>query len=59
MIDWIALMRIGMTHLRLQPHEFWALTPVELMVMAGMEPGATPTMTRASLDTLCAQFPDT
>lgn len=59
MIDWIALMRIGMTHLQLKPNDFWALTPVELIVMAGMEPGATPTMTRARLDALCAKFPDT
>lgn len=59
MIDWAGLMRIGLTHLRLLPEQFWQLTPVELMLMAGMEPGATPTMTRTRLDALCAQFPDT
>jgi len=58
-IDWGNLMRIGLTHLRLLPDQFWSLTPVELMLMAGIEPGGTPTMTRARLDDLCAQFPDT
>ncbi len=58
MIDWGQLMRIGLTHLRLLPDQFWALTPVELMLMAGINPGETPRMTRSKLDALCAQFPD-
>jgi uncharacterized phage protein (TIGR02216 family) len=58
MINWASLMRIGLTHLRLLPDQFWQLTPVELMLMAGLEPGTTPTMTRARLDDLCAQYPD-
>jgi uncharacterized phage protein (TIGR02216 family) len=57
-IDWVALMRLGMERLRLCPDQFWALTPVELMLMAGVDPGGTPIMTRARLNALCAQFPD-
>lgn len=58
MIDWGGLMRLGLHQLRLTPDQFWALTPVELMLMAGISPGVTPTLTRARLDALCAQFPD-
>lgn len=47
-MDWPALMRLGLGHLRLLPAQFWDLTPHELMVMLGV--GSTSaTMTRAGL----------
>ena len=58
MIDWPSLLRIGLSELRLTPDQFWQLTLVELMLMAGFQPGATLTMSRTQLDELCAQFPD-
>lgn len=55
--DWPGLMRLGMVQLRLTPEVFWALTPAELMLLAGAE--ATPgVMTRAGLSALLARFPD-
>jgi uncharacterized phage protein (TIGR02216 family) len=57
-LDWPALMRLGLRDLRLTPREFWALTPVELMIMAGLE-GAPGPLTRARLDELAARYPDT
>jgi len=56
-IDWPGLMRAGLNGLGLHPRDFWALTPVELMVMLGRE-GADSRFTRASLDALMARFPD-
>lgn len=55
--DWPALMRLGLRGLGLRPAEFWALTPVELMVMLGREGGAAP-MGRARLEELARAFPD-
>ncbi|MEX0286753.1 MAG: rcc01693 family protein [Paracoccaceae bacterium] len=54
--DWPALMRAGITGLRLMPHEFWALTPVELRLMLGQDRAET--LTRGGLDALMAQWPD-
>lgn len=56
-LDWAGLMRAGLRDLRLTPAQFWALTPVELMVMLGIEPGRG-AMTRAGLAALLARFPD-
>jgi uncharacterized phage protein (TIGR02216 family) len=55
--DWPGLMRAGLRGLGLRPAEFWALTPLELMLMLGREagPGA---LTRARLETLLQKFPD-
>jgi uncharacterized phage protein (TIGR02216 family) len=50
-------MRAGLLGLRLTPAEFWALSPVELMLMLGVDPGGAP-MGRARLMDLAAQFPD-
>ena len=55
--DWGALMRLGLRGLGLRPAEFWALTPAELMVMAGAEASALP-MGRGRLMELLAAFPD-
>lgn len=56
-MDWPALMRLGLTGLRLTPDQFWALTPTELMLMAGIDP-AQPALGRPALDALMARFPD-
>ena len=56
--DWRALMRLGLRDLRLHPRDFWALTPAELMIMAGLD-GAPGPLTRARLDELAARYPDT
>ncbi|SIN89211.1 rcc01693 family protein [Vannielia litorea] len=56
-MDWAGLLRRGLLELRLRPAEFWALTPVELMVMLGLEQAAPP-LTRARLAELAAAFPD-
>jgi len=55
--DWPGLMRAGLHGLGLRPSEFWALTPVELMVMLGREAPAGG-FTRARLDGLMARYPD-
>ena len=54
--DWPALMRAGLTGLRLAPAQFWALTPAELRLMLGKE--GAPALTRTGLDALMAQWPD-
>ncbi|MEL6608704.1 MAG: rcc01693 family protein [Pseudomonadota bacterium] len=56
-LDWPALMTLGLSHLRLRPAEFWALTPAELKLMAGPLGPAAP-LGRDALDALMAQFPD-
>lgn len=55
--DWAGLMRAGIGRLKLRPAEFWALTPVELMLLLGIETAAPP-MTRARLMELARSFPD-
>lgn len=60
-LDWPGLMRAGLHGLGLKPWEFWSLTPAELALMMGLEPGTGATagaMTRARLDELAARFPD-
>lgn len=56
-VNWPDLMRAGMTSLRLQPDEFWALTPSELMVMLGHSSGDAP-LGRARLADLLRLYPD-
>ncbi len=55
--DWPGLMWAGMQGLGLKPHEFWALTPAELLLMLGEATGSAP-MGRAGLEALAARFPD-
>ncbi|WP_449041569.1 rcc01693 family protein [Paracoccus sp. (in: a-proteobacteria)] len=64
-LDWAGLLRTGLQGLRLRPAEFWELTPAELALMLGVEPGAgagagvrAGAMTRSALDALMARFPD-
>lgn len=54
--DWPALMRLGLGQLRLTPDQFWALTPAELALMAGLD-GAR-MMDRNGLAALMAIYPD-
>jgi uncharacterized phage protein (TIGR02216 family) len=56
--NWAELMLVGLHHLRLQPNEFWNLTPAELLVMAGAVKPASQLLTRQGLNELCALFPD-
>nr|WP_244961199.1 phage tail assembly chaperone [Paracoccus sanguinis] len=56
-------MRAGLTRaslggLGLAPREFWDLTPAELALMLGIEPGRGGGMNRAGLEALMARFPD-
>lgn len=55
-VAWAKLMRLGMLELRLEPVVFWALTPAELMLMAGGE--ADIALSRAGFAELSALFPD-
>lgn len=55
--DWPGLMRAGLFTLRLQPRDFWALTPGELMLMLGADPGRKP-LDRARLMELARSYPD-
>ena len=56
-LDWPGLMRAGLFGAGLRPHEFWALTPVELMVLLGRD-GGSAILTRARLEELSREFPD-
>ncbi|MCA8870029.1 MAG: phage tail assembly chaperone [Rhodobacteraceae bacterium] len=56
--DWPALMRAGLGGLGLRPQEFWDLTPVELLLMLGLDGGGAPRLNRARLHELSAEFPD-
>ncbi|MBT9384256.1 phage tail assembly chaperone [Pseudooceanicola sp. CBS1P-1] len=57
-LDWPALMRAGICGLRLRPEEFWRLTPAELRLMLGDQPGAAPVLGKGRLQELLAAFPD-
>ena len=56
--DWSQLLRVGLTQLRLTPADFWALTPVELMIMLGPQAQMRP-MNRTGLEALLEAYPDT
>ncbi|MDE3078988.1 MAG: phage tail assembly chaperone [Paracoccaceae bacterium] len=55
--DWGALLRAGLGGAALSPAAFWRLTPVELLLVLGVAPGAAP-LTRARLADLERAFPD-
>jgi len=54
--DWPALMRLGLGQLRLPPDQFWALTPAELALMAGLDGAGV--MDRSGLAALMNMYPD-
>lgn len=51
-------MQLGLRELRLAPEVFWALTPAELMLIAGRDAQNMP-MTRSGLAALAEAYPDT
>ncbi len=57
-VAWPALMDLGLRQLRLSPDTFWALTPAELMFLAGADAGSARCLTRSGLDALMAEYPD-
>lgn len=56
-LDWKSLMRAGFNGLGLKPAEFWALTPVELSIMLGIETKNMP-LGRTRLEEMIRDFPD-
>jgi len=56
-IVWPKLMQLGLVQLGLRPDQFWALTPAELMLMAGVE-GEVASLSRGGFSELSARFPD-
>ncbi len=56
--DWPAMMRVGLHQMGLKPEEFWGLTPLEFLIISGLEERGSVAMTRAELAGLCAEFPD-
>ena len=56
-LDWNSLMRAGLNGLGLKPTEFWALTPVELSIMLGLETKDIP-LGRTRLEEMIRAFPD-
>ena len=56
-LDWPGMLRAGLLGLRLQPDQFWSLTPAELALMLGIGPAA-PRMSRDRLAELAARYPD-
>jgi len=57
-LDWPGLMRAGLHGLGLRPHEFWALTPVELRLMLGRDGTGTAPLARDRLEEMLMAFPD-
>ncbi|WP_416349373.1 phage tail assembly chaperone [Pararhodobacter sp.] len=57
-LDWPGLLSAGLHGLGLKPAEFWALTPIELMLMLGRDQTAEGSFTRDRLEALLRQFPD-
>ena len=56
-MDWRGLMHAGLHQLRLNPADFWALTPAELQMMLGVQGGVAP-MVRGQMEALLRDFPD-
>jgi len=60
--DFVGLLRAALAPqalggLGLRPHQFWALTPIEVQLMLGREAGGA-LMSRARLEELAAAYPD-
>lgn len=53
---WEAALALGLGTLRMAPAAFWALTPRELLFLAGPPAAAPPT--RDALNALIQRFPD-
>ena len=57
-LDWVGMMQLGLNELGMSATDFWALTPFELSVKAGVAGQANQSLNRQELNALCAQFPD-
>ncbi|MEM0977271.1 MAG: phage tail assembly chaperone [Pseudomonadota bacterium] len=57
-LDWAGLLSFALRDLRLRPDDFWALTPGELALIAGVTPGEAAPLTRDWFEALSAHFPD-
>lgn len=57
-IAWPVLMRAGLVELGLTPEVFWALTPAELLLLAGPGKERDRAMSRDGLAALIRDFPD-
>ena len=56
--DWSGLVRLGLSQLGLKPHELWDLTPVELMIMAGLDVDNHAFLGRSAFERLASLYPD-
>ncbi|MEM9197013.1 MAG: phage tail assembly chaperone [Pseudomonadota bacterium] len=54
-VAWASLMRLGLGQMGLTPDQFWALTPAEFLLMAGIGPQNAQRMTRGALAALEAR----
>lgn len=57
-IAWGDLQRFGIGHMRLSPKDFWALTPRELMILAGISEFGAGHLDKSGLDALMRAYPD-
>lgn len=57
-LPWNDLMRLGLVELGLAPDVFWNLTPMELVMIAGLGGQGTQSITRSGFEELLRQFPD-
>lgn len=57
-IAWGPLMRLGLGRMGLVPDVFWALTPAEFLLMAGLDAPEALRMSRSALERLNALYPD-
>ncbi len=55
---WRAAMHAGLGLLRLDPDEFWRLSPREFAAATGAFAPAAPRLARAGLEALMRRFPD-
>lgn len=56
-LDWASMLRAGFRSSGLRPHEVWALTPAELLLLIGPNQGVLP-LRRQGLKALIEAFPD-
>lgn len=56
-INWLALMRITIIHFHMAPHEFWQMTPVELLALLKDYSVSLP-LARKELEAMREKFPD-
>lgn len=57
---WKAVLKMGLCRMRLAPKTFWAMTPIELAIAAGVHgpAGGGDALGRRTLEALMQRFPD-